>query len=222
MISLLRMLRADLRERAQRRRFPQAVLHADVVLDAKSTLGRHSVLFAGVRLVDAQIGNYSYLQTRTQVFNAEIGAFCSIAAEVVIGLVDHPTHFISSSPVFYDNTQPLPYAFIDAPLAVARLPRTVIGADVWMGHRAMIKAGVTIGAGAVVGAGALVTKDVPPYSIVVGAPAKVLRVRFEPTVIIGLLRTRWWELPDQTLVELAQHFDNPQEFISAIDKLRFS
>lgn len=222
MISLLRMLRADLRERAQRRRFPQAVLHADVVLDAKSTLGRHTVLFAGARLVEAQVSDYSYVQARTQIFNAEIGPYCSIAAEVVIGLVDHPTRFVSTSPVFYDNEQPLPHFFVDAPLELARVPRTFIGADVWVGQRSMIKAGVTIGVGAVVGAGAFVTRDVAPYSIVVGAPARVLRMRFEPSVIEGLLRTRWWGLSDQALIELAQYFDNPQDFISAIDELRVS
>jgi acetyltransferase-like isoleucine patch superfamily enzyme len=216
------MMRADLRERAQRRRFPHAVLHADVVLDAKSTLGRHTVLFAGARLVEAQVSDYSYVQARTQIFNAKIGPYCSIAPDVVIGLIDHPTHFISSSPVFYDNKQPLPNAFIDAPLAEARLPRTVVGADVWIGQRAMIKAGVTIGAGAVVGAGTFVIKDVPPYSIVAGVPAKVLRMRFEPPVINGLLRTNWWRLSDKTLIELAPYFDNPQEFISAVDKLRSS
>jgi acetyltransferase-like isoleucine patch superfamily enzyme len=222
MISLLRMFRVELRERAQRRRFPQAVLHNDVVLDATSTLGRYAVLFAGTRLVDVQIGDYSYVQARTQVFNAEIGPYCSIAPEVVIGLADHPTHFISTSPAFYDNTQPMPHAFVNAPLVAAHLPRTVVGADVWIGQRAMIKAGVKIGVGAVIGAGALVTKDVAPYSIVVGAPAKVLRMRFEPSIINGLQRTRWWELSSQALIELTQYFDNPREFISAVDKLRSS
>jgi acetyltransferase-like isoleucine patch superfamily enzyme len=217
MISLLRMLRADLRERAQRRRFPQAVLHADVVLDGASLLGRHTVLFTGARLVDAQIGDYSYLQARTQVFNAEIGPYCSIAAEVVIGLVDHPMHFISSSPVFYDNTQPLPRFFVEAPIAVANQPRTVVGADVWIGQRAMIKAGVRIGVGAVIGAGALVTHDVPPYAIVGGTPARVLRQRFADGLRDGLLASQWWEREAAELARLRDSFSDPASFLAALE-----
>lgn len=217
MISLLRMLRADLRERAQRHRFPQAVLHADGVLDATSTLGRHTVLFTGARLVDAQVGDYSYVQARTQVFNAEIGAYCSIAAEVVIGLVDHPTHFISSSPVFYDSTQPLPCFFVDAPLAAARLPRTVVGADVWIGQRAMIKAGVCVGVGAVIGAGALVTRDVPPYAIVVGTPARVLRRRFDDALCDRLMASQWWGRDAAELARLRDCFADPAAFLAALE-----
>src|SRR5450830_1315611 len=128
MISLLRMIRSDLRQHTQKRRFAHAVLHADVVLDAESMLGRNAVLFSGARLVKAQVGAFTYIQAKTQVTNAEVGPYCSIAAEVVIGLVDHPTHFISTSPVFYDNGQPLPQFFVDTPLEASQVPRTVIGA----------------------------------------------------------------------------------------------
>lgn len=216
MISLLRMLRADLRERAQRRRFPQAVIHTDVTLDAMSTLGSYTVLFAGTRLIDAQIGDYSYVQARTQVFNAEIGAYCSIAPEVVIGLVDHPTHFISSSPVIYDNTQPLPRFLVDAPLDAAHHPRTVVGADVWIGQRAMIKAGVRIGVGAVIGAGALVTSDVPPYAIVVGTPAHVLRRRFADDLCDRLLASQWWMRDADEIACLHDCFADPAAFLAAL------
>lgn len=217
MISLLRMLRADLRERAQRRRFPQAVLHADVVLDAKSTLGHHTVLFAGARLVEAQVSDYSYVQALTQIFNAEIGPYCSIAPEVVIGLIDHPTHFISSSPVFYDNTQPLPHSLVDARLVAAHLPRTLVGADVWIGQRAMIKAGVRIGVGAVIGAGALVTRDVPPYAIVVGTPAHVLRRRFPDALCDRLLASQWWKRNADEIARLRHCFADPAAFLAALE-----
>lgn len=219
---LLQAFRRRIRLYKTRNRFPLARIHDYVVVDDGSRLGVNVVLFPWVNVMDCEIGAYSYIQTHTTCYCADIGPFCSIAPEVFIGLVDHPTRFISSSPVFYDNTQPLPHAFIGAPLASAHLPRTVVGADVWIGRRAMLKAGVKIGVGAVVGAGALVTKDVAPYSIVVGAPAKVLRMRFEPSIINGLLRTGWWELSSQALIELTQYFDNPQEFISAVDKLRSS
>ena len=218
MISFFRMLRADLRERVQKNRFPASVLHPDVVVDAPSTVGHHSVLFSGVRLSDAQVGDYSYLQARTQAFRADIGPYCSIAADVVIGLVDHPLHFVSSSPVFYDNTQPLPHFFVEAPSAVGNQPRTLVGADVWIGQRAMIKAGLRIGVGAVIGAGALVTRDVPPYTIVGGVPARVLRQRFDDGLRERFLASRWWERDATQIARLRDFFADPVSFLAALEQ----
>jgi len=222
MTDLLQTVRRCVRLFKTRSRFPQARIHDQVVVDRKSQLGMNVVLFSRVNVVESDIGAYTYIQADTTCYDAEIGPFCSVAPEVVIGLVDHPTHFVSSSPVFYDNTQPLPRFFVDKPLTVAVHPRTVIGADVWIGQRAMIKAGVHIGVGAIIGAQAIVTGNVAPYSVVAGSPARVLRMRFEPSVIGGLLRTRWWEHSEQVLIELAQYFDNPHKFILAAEELRAS
>jgi len=217
MISLIRKLRAEIRERIQKRRFPQSVLHSDVIIDATTTLAPQTVLFSGVRLFEVSLGEYSYIQTRTQVFNAQIGPFCSIASEVFIGLVNHPMGFVSTSPVFYDNTQPLPKFFVDTPTEQTLIPRTVIGADVWIGQRAMIKAGVKIGVGAVIGAGALVTNNVEPYAIVVGVPAHVLRSRFSVELCNRLVSTEWWLRSSEELRALNATFENPQAFLEALE-----
>ena len=119
-----------------------------------------------------------------------IGSFCSIANEVVIfGGGEHLTNWVT--------TFPLRIAFGD-PLAEkdghpASKGETKIGNDVWIGFRAMVLSGITIGDGAVIGAGAVVTTDIPPYAIVAGNPAKVIRYRFAPNVIKRLLELRWWE-----------------------------
>lgn len=120
----------------------------------------------------------------------QIGAFCSIANEVVIfGGGEHRTDWVT--------TFPLRIAF-GAPLAgkdghPASKGVTKIGNDVWIGFRAMVLSGVTIGDGAVIGAGAVVGSDVAPYAIVVGNPAKVVRYRFAADDVERLLQLRWWE-----------------------------
>ena len=220
MISLLKIFRRELRLHQIRRKYPLAVIHDGAVVDDSSELRFYAVLFSGVRLCQSTIGAYRYIQENSICYNAEIGSFCSIAGDVVIGLADHPTKFISTSPVFYDNRQPLPRFFIDRPLQAAELPRTTIGADVWIGQRVMIKAGVTIGPGAVIGAGAVVTRDVAPYMIVAGLPARPLRRRFNEGLCQRLTESRWWTCSDEQLITLAQHFGDPVQFLSALEAVR--
>lgn len=217
MKALLRALRREMRMRQTRRLFPQAQLHDDVVVDEKSRLGRHVVLFRGMRAMDCNIGAYTYVQADSLCYNVEIGPFSSIGPDVVIGLIDHPTHFVSSSPVFYDNQQPLPVFFTDRQLEAAHMPRTIIGADVWIGQRAMIRAGVNIGVGAVIGAGAVVTRDVAPYTIVAGVPAKPLRRRFDDALCDRLAASRWWTLGDAEIKAASAHFADPARFLDVLE-----
>lgn len=98
--------------------------------------------------------------------------------------------------------------------------QTIIGSDVWIGHNVSIKAGVTVGTGAVIGTGAVVTKDVPPYAIVAGVPAKVIRFRFSPDVIKALLKSEWWTLSDDDLLSVAPHITDPEVFIDKISTMK--
>jgi chloramphenicol O-acetyltransferase type B len=140
------------------------------------------------------VGRYTYGNPRLMIWNESerinIGSFCSIAEEVVIfGGGEHRVDWIT--------TYPLRIAF-DDPLAYsdghpASKGQTKIGNDVWIGYRAMILSGVTIGDGAVIGAGSVVATDVPAYAIVAGNPAKVIRYRFSPDIISKLEMVRWWD-----------------------------
>lgn len=218
MRSVVRGLRRLVRERGLRSRFPDCVIHQGAQLDSDSTLGRHAVLFRDVSLSNSQLGEYSYVQCGTVINNAEIGPYCSIAGGVTIGLAMHPTTMVSTSPVFYDNTQPLPKFFAKEKLFEDNIPRTVIGADVWIGQGVLIKAGVQIGVGAVIGAGAVVTKDVPPYMIAAGNPCRPIRLRFSEEICQKLLESKWWEFDEQKLQELVNYFQEPETFCTHLNK----
>jgi len=216
MRAALERLRRAVSLRQLRRRFPDSVIYSGVAASDDSILGRFSVLFGDVTVLSSAVGAYTYVQARTELFNAEVGPFCSIASDVTIGLAAHPTSMVSTSPVFYDNAQPLPFFFTNDRLFTNNLPRTIVGADVWIGQGAMLKAGVTIGVGSVIGASAIVTKDVPAYDIVAGNPARRIRSRFSPEIAAALEATSWWTLSEQKLARLAPRFENPEEFCRMI------
>lgn len=209
-------LRRVIHEARLRRRFPHSVIHAGATADSASILGDFSVLFRNTRLVESTLGAYSYVQKNSALYNVEVGPFCSIAGNVTVGLVNHPTFMVSTSPVFYDNTQPLPRFFSKETKYPHKQPRTVIEADVWIGEGARVRAGVRVGVGAVIGAGAVVTRDIPPYTIAVGVPCRPLRRRFDEAMCQRLVDSRWWELSDQKLTALTDSFTNPEVFLDVL------
>lgn len=216
---IIRLIKKIVRQWLLRKRFPQSVIYSGVVVDTQSKISIHSVLFQNVVLLESSLGTYSYIQANTIVCNTQIGPFCSIAGNVHIGLAAHPTYHVSTSPVFYDNTQPLPHFFAKSKQFHETVPMTIIDADVWIGQSAMIKAGVKIGVGAIIGAGAMVTKDVTPYSVVVGVPAREIKKRFDDLTCQQLLDSKWWELDTEKLEELSPFFADPQLFLQALKKV---
>lgn len=217
MTSFSERIQQIVRERRLRKRFPHSVFHAGAIADTDSSLGAYSVLFCNAVLMSSDLGAYSYVQSNSAIYYADVGPFCSIASDVTIGLGAHPTHMVSTNPVFYDNDQPLPKFFVEERIFTDLFPRTVIGADVWIGQRAMIKAGIHIGVGAVVGAGAIVTKDVPAYSIVAGNPCRMIRQRFSEDVCQSLLDSQWWEFDQVKLEGLVPLFSDPEVFLAELD-----
>lgn len=155
-------------------------------------LGRYSAIYKHARLRNAAIGDYSYVARDSQVHNASVGKFTCIGPQVMIGLGEHPSQdFVSSHPMFYSTIGQANPVVVDKNF-FDEYPHTTIGNDVWIGARSIIRSGITIGDGAIIAAGAVVTKDVAPFSIVGGVPAKHLRFRFDEIQIANILQSDWW------------------------------
>lgn len=164
------------------------------------SFGAYVEVGARAQLLEVSMDNYSYVVNDTDIAYASIGKFCSIASHVRINPGDHPIERASQSHFTYRASAYFEDASDEAELFAQRRSKLVtIGHDVWIGHGAIILSGRTIGVGAVIGAGAIVTKDVPDYSIVVGNPARVLRMRFSESAITALRNLQWWNWPHDKL-----------------------
>lgn len=153
------------------------------------------------------IDDYSYVADHAKCAVTTIGRFCSIGPNVVCGWGKHPLNRPSTSPVFFSTLKQCGISFVKEN-CFDELEPVCIGHDVWIGANAVVLNGLTIGHGAVVAAGAVVTRDVAPYSIVGGVPAKPLRSRFSSQQIERLLRLKWWDFPDVFLEENALSFSS--------------
>lgn len=148
---------------------------------------------------DCTVGAYSYFSGTASVHVSDIGRYCSLSDGVIIGPGEHPTDRFTTHPLAWGggrNRFPAhDYAAIaDIAPPLPSVRRTSIGHDVWIGANAVILQGRTLGVGCVVAAGAVVTKDVEPYAIVGGVPARVIGRRFDPELCKRLHATKWWDL----------------------------
>ena len=181
-----------------------------------STIHATAKVEAGSSIVSVTMDRYSFCGYDCDISFCNIGSFCSIANNVTIGGGMHPMQWVSMSPVFYYGRDSVKKKF--SKFKREPVKTTNIGHDVWLGHGVHIKQGVTVGTGAVVGMGAVVTKDVPPYAIVGGNPANIIRMRFDDVTIERLLKSKWWLLPDEEIQKLAKHIQSPEEFLNALEK----
>ncbi|WP_309086347.1 DapH/DapD/GlmU-related protein [Chelativorans sp.] len=174
-----------------------------------STLGRYTEIGARSRVHETVLGDYSYMVQDCGVWCAVIGKFSNIAAATRINATNHPTwratlhHFTYRASDYWDDAE-----HEDEFFAWRRKNVVHIGHDTWLGHGSTILPGVTVGDGAVVGAGAVVSKDVAPYTIVGGVPAKIIRPRFERRTAERMQALAWWDWDHQRLRAALDDFRN--------------
>lgn len=170
------------------------------------------------------IGEYSYLSHRVTITNQKettIGKYCSIGRDVYIGTGMHPINRLSTHCFTYTEYAPSQYGDLLTPIdkivdwSQGGNKPVIIGNDVWIGARAIILDGITIGDGAIIGANAVVTKDVPPYAIVGGVPAKIIKYRFSDEIINELLQLKWWNYPTEFIINNLP-FDNIEKCITIL------
>ena len=177
-----------------------AVIHKHVFIDDKSSIGEKVIIRYGCRIYESEIGTGSSIASDNRLLKVKIGKFSSLGSNIHFVLGNHPINLISTSQHFYDDGAPNMFGFT-RPLFEEKFKYVedgyciVIGNDVWVGEGVFIKGGVSIGDGAIIGMGAMVTKDVPPYAIVVGNPGRILRYRFDEDTRRKLLAEKWWEWP---------------------------
>ena len=179
-----------------------------------STLGRYTEVADRCRLDEVEMGDYSYIMQDGAVWCATIGKFANIAASVRINATNHPTwrptlhHFTYRAADYFDGAENDHDFF-----SWRRENRVSIGHDVWIGHGATVLPGVTVGDGAVIGAGAVVSRDVAPYTIIGGVPAKLIRERFPKSVAERMQALAWWDWDHDRLfgaLEDFRHMDAEQ------------
>lgn len=171
----------------------------------------HISVYGNTTISFCSIGRYSYFAKNSSIINATIGRFCSVGFGVQIGTGRHPVNFMSTSPVFYSLNR----LFTGKPLTTEQhyieYEDCIIGNDVWIGARSIILDGVKIGDGAIIGANSVVTKDVAPYSIVGGVPAKFIRYRFSEEKIKEIQTLQWWNWPVEKIKQSVHLFQKEIE-----------
>jgi len=165
----------------------------------QSTFGAYCEVGARTKVAESSFADYAYVANDADIIYTTVGRFCSIAAHTRINPGNHPLERVALSHFTYRSSA---YGLGEDDAAFfdwRRTSRVSLGNDVWIGHGAVVLAGVTLGNGAAIGAGAVVSHDVPPFAIAVGVPAKLLRFRFPPEIVEILERIAWWNWPREQL-----------------------
>lgn len=181
---------------------------------SQSTLGAYTALGANCTLREVTMGDFSYMAGHVSAVWTTIGKMCSIAAQTRINPGNHPTWRVTTCHFTYRRRQ---YGFGEDDHEFMQWRKddwVEIGHDVWIGHGVTVLAGKKIGLGACVGAGAVVSRDIPPFAIAVGVPARVVKYRFSPEVIDRLMATEYWNRDHAWIKENLEDLLDVERFLA--------
>jgi acetyltransferase-like isoleucine patch superfamily enzyme len=185
---------------------------------SKVTFGYANFIASRTNLKNVSLGDFTYIAKNSGISHAQIGKFCSIGDNVKIGLAYHPVNLVSTHPSFYLKYKKLPFF---AETSLFDVYKTVhIGNDVWIGTNSIVMGGIVIGNGAIVAAGSIVTKDVEPYSIVGGNPAKIIKYRFDDKTIAALNKIEWWNKDTTWIKHNYKKFLDLSTFLSEFNNIK--
>lgn len=179
---------------------------AHIVLECPSSIGDTVIWGSNNRDLPCTIGAHTYMRSGDIFHGSSIGRYCSIGQNVTIGQDprNHPIHWVSTSPPLFAGY-------------ISECTSSIIGHDVWIGHEAVIMAGIKVGHGAVIARNAVVTRDVDPYQIVGGNPARPIKYRFDEDVISELLQAKWWDMDISELTRL--RLDDVRLFLGGLESI---
>lgn len=201
---MIHRLRWLLRRTALRKKGIEGRLSSFV--DARSDLEGFNYLAQRSKVLNSRMGLFSYVNYDAVVSQTDIGRYSCVGPHALVGGTGgHPIDRRSTHRMFYSNAVSSWTGFSSGGSEFTESARTHVGHDVWIGLRAVVMDGVSIGSGAIVAAGAVVTKDVEPYAIVGGVPARLIRKRFQEETIRSLLNEKWWEKPIEEVLEMAKN-----------------
>ena len=189
------------------------------LVDSTSSVSKKSKLSRFTKVRHSTIDDYCNIGANTNISYVHMGKFCSVAGKCDIGLPPHNLNLLSTSPIFSEAKNCIGISWIQENVNEAKMQYIEMGNDVWIGQKVSIRDGIKVGDGAVIGAGAMVTKDIPPYAIVAGIPAKIIRYRYPEDVIKKLLEIKWWNWSEEKLKKHITLFQKDNIDLSDIESL---
>jgi len=184
----------------------------------RTAIGNNVFLGGNVTCIDGAIGDHSVIKSGVHIIKTQMGKFCSIGDDVKIVLGSHPMDMVSTHFTFYAHNKAIKTFSDGMYMTGDEYENVVIGNDVYIGVETLIPGGVTIGDGAVIAARSVVTKDIPPYAVVGGVPAKIIKYRFDEKTIDKLLQIKWWDKEEEWLKKNFKSFHSIEAFMDLVGK----
>lgn len=197
-----------------KRKYPNTVIESNFIFNNVEIGHGSKIHHDAVLMPNVNLGKYNLINTNSYMSNVSTGNFVSVGRNCQIGAPEHPIDHLSTSPFIYDKNR----SILNLDLWNENYYKTKIGHDTWIGSNVIIKQGLTIGDGSIIGAGSVVTKNIEPYSIVGGVPAKLIRKRFNKEQLTYLVQNNIWEYHINDLKKLENVFENKENWYNFKDE----